>query len=319
MYVDVIVDILSGETDRIFEYSYDGDDIRAGDRVLVPFGGQKKDGFVIRVKPDADYPPERIKRVIAKLDDVPALTEECLRLAERISEAFFVGKAAALRLAKDGFDIIGACRSSLEALDETRKGVEAYGRSFKGAVFDVADRVQASKWMAELFGDSAPDVVVYNAGIARDNMFVFMSPEEWDSVIHTNLDGFYHTVQPLLFGMIARRSGRIIVITSASGQSGQAGQVNYAASKAALVGFTQALAKELGLSGIRVNCVCPGVIDTDMMASFTAEDKAALAEETPVGRLGTAEEVAKLLLYLAGEDAGYITGQVFGVNGGLVI
>lgn len=98
MYVDVIVDILSGETDRIFEYSYDGDDIRAGDRVLVPFGGQKKDGFVIRVKPDADYPPERIKRVIAKLDDVPALTEECLRLAERISEAFFVGKAAALRL-----------------------------------------------------------------------------------------------------------------------------------------------------------------------------------------------------------------------------
>ena len=115
------------------------------------------------------------------------------------------------------------------------------------------------------------------------------------------------------------RYGRIVNLSSVVGLRGNAGQTNYSASKAGLIGLTKALAKEEGPSGITVNCVAPGVIDTDMMASFTAEDKAALAEETPVGRLGTAEEVAKLLLYLAGEDAGYITGQVFGVNGGLVI
>ena len=113
--------------------------------------------------------------------------------------------------------------------------------------------------------------------------------------------------------------GRIINISSVVGQMGNAGQINYASAKAGLIGLTKALAKEEGPSGITVNCVAPGVIETDMMAAFTAEDKAALAEETPVGRLGTADEVAKLLVFLAGEDAGYITGQVFGVNGGLVI
>lgn len=226
-----------------------------------------------------------------------------------------IGKAAALRLAKDGFDIIGACRSSLEALDETRKGVEAYGRSFKGAVFDVADRVQASKWMAELFGDSAPDVVVYNAGIARDNMFVFMSPEEWDSVIHTNLDGFYHTVQPLLFGMIARRSGRIIVITSASGQSGQAGQVNYAASKAALAAAVKSLAREVGRKGILVNAVSPGVIETDMTAELPKEQ---ILPMIPLKRFGTLEEVAGVISFLCSPDSTYLHGQVIAVNGGLL-
>ncbi len=119
--------------------------------------------------------------------------------------------------------------------------------------------------------------------------------------------------------MIRRKAGRILTVSSMWGQTGGSCEVHYSAAKAGLIGLTKALAKEEGPSGITVNCVAPGVIDTDMMASFTAEDKAALAEETPVAVLGTAEEVAKLLLYLAGEDAGYITGQVFGVNGGLVI
>ena len=135
----------------------------------------------------------------------------------------------------------------------------------------------------------------------------------------SHLTGAFNLCQLALTGMIRRKAGRILTVSSMWGQTGGSCEVHYSAAKAGLIGLTKALAKEEGPSGITVNCVAPGVIDTDMMASFTAEDKAALAEETPVGRLGTAEEVAKLLLYLAGEDAGYITGQVFGVNGGLVI
>ena len=137
------------------------------------------------------------------------------------------------------------------------------------------------------------DVLVSNAGIAQQKLFTDITPEEWQHMLDVNLTGAFNLCQLVLPGMIRRKAGRI--------------------------GLTKALAKEEGPSGITVNCVAPGVIDTDMMAAFTAEDKAALAEETPVGRLGSADEVAKLLLYLAGEDAGYITGQVFGVNGGLVI
>ena len=138
------------------------------------------------------------------------------------------------------------------------------------------------------------DVLVCNAGIAQQKLFTDIAPAEWQRMLDVNLTGAW-------------------------GQTGGSCEVHYSAAKAGLIGLTKALAKEEGPSGITVNCVAPGVIETDMMAAFTAEDKAALAEETPVGRLGTPEEVAKLLVFLAGEDAGYITGQVFGVNGGLVI
>ena len=158
-----------------------------------------------------------------------------------------------------------------------------------------------------------------NAGIAQQKLFTDITPEEWQRMLDVNLTGAFNLCQLALPGMICRKAGRILTVSSMWGQTGGSCEVHYSAAKAGLIGLTKALAKEEGPSGITVNCVAPGVIDTDMMASFTAEDKAALAEETPVGRLGTAEEVAKLLLYLAGEDAGYITGQVFGVNGGLVI
>ena len=163
------------------------------------------------------------------------------------------------------------------------------------------------------------DVLVSNAGIAQQKLFTDITPDEWQHMLDVNLSGAFHLCQLVLPGMIRRKAGRILTVSSMWGQTGGSCEVHYSAAKAGLIGLTKALAKEEGPSGITVNCVAPGVIDTDMMAAFTAEDKAALAEETPVGRLGSADEVAKLLVFLAGEDAGYITGQVFGVNGGLVI
>ena len=163
------------------------------------------------------------------------------------------------------------------------------------------------------------DVLVCNAGIAQQKLFTDITPDEWQHMLDVNLSGAFHLCQLALPGMIRRKAGRILTVSSMWGQTGGSCEVHYSAAKAGLIGLTKALAKEEGPSGITVNCVAPGVIDTDMMAVFTAEDKAALADETPVGRLGSADEVAKLLVFLAGEDAGYITGQVFGVNGGLVI
>ena len=163
------------------------------------------------------------------------------------------------------------------------------------------------------------DVLVSNEGIAQQKLFTDITPEEWQHMLDVNLSGAFHLCQLALPGMIRRKAGRILTVSSMWGQTGGSCEVHYSAAKAGLIGLTKALAKEEGPSGITVNCVAPGVIDTDMMAAFTAEDKAALAEETPVGRLGSADEVAQLLVFLAGESAGYITGQVFGVNGGLVI
>ena len=163
------------------------------------------------------------------------------------------------------------------------------------------------------------DVLVSNAGIAQQKLFTDITPEEWQHMLDVNLSGAFHLCQLALPGMIRRKAGRILTVSSMWGQTGGSCEVHYSAAKAGLIGLTKALAKEEGPSGITVNCVAPDVIDTDMMAAFTAEDKAALAEETPVGRLGSADEVAQLLVFLAGESAGYITGQVFGVNGGLVI
>lgn len=185
---------------------------------------------------------------------------------------------------------------------------------------DVADFAAAKAVVAQVKKDfGTVDILVNNAGITQDGLLAMMKEESFDRVLDVDLKGAFNFIRHCTPLFLRQKGGAIVNITSVSGMIGNPGQANYAAAKAGLIGLTKALAKEEGPSGITVNCVAPGVIDTDMMASFTAEDKAALAEETPVGRLGTAEEVAKLLLYLAGEDAGYITGQVFGVNGGLVI
>lgn len=227
-----------------------------------------------------------------------------------------IGKAIAGRLARDGFDIVGTASRDASSLSEVGMLTESAGRRFTGLVFDVADRSAAAEALNGCFGDDAPDVIVYNAGIARDNLFVFMSPEEWDSVIRTNLDGFYNTVQPLLMGMMARKSGRIVAISSASGQIGQGGQVNYSASKAALIGAVKALAREVGRKNILVNAVAPGFIETSMTANLPKEKILPLI---PLNRAGLPEEVAGTVSFLCGPDASYIQGQVLAVNGGLVI
>ena len=208
-----------------------------------------------------------------------------------------IGAAAARAFYAAGYRVAVLYHSNAKAAAELEKQLPG----ITAVQCDVASR--ASCELAFRTAEQAlgrVDVLVSNAGIAQQKLFTDITPEEWQRMLDVNLTGAFNLCQLALPGMIRRKAGRILTVSSMWGQ-------------------TKALAKEEGPSGITVNCVAPGVIDTDMMASFTAEDKAALAEETPVGRLGTAEEVAKLLLYLAGEDAGYITGQVFGVNGGLVI
>ena len=227
-----------------------------------------------------------------------------------------IGAAAARAFYEAGFRVAVLYHRNAEAaaaLEKQLPGITA-------VQCDVASR--ASCELAFRTAEQAlghVDVLVSNAGIAQQKLFTDITPEEWQHMLDVNLTGAFHLCQLALPGMIRRKAGRILTVSSMWGQTGGSCEVHYSAAKAGLIGLTKALAKEEGPSGITVNCVAPGVIETDMMAAFTAEDKAALAEETPVGRLGTPEEVAKLLVFLAGEDAGYITGQVFGVNGGLVI
>ena len=227
-----------------------------------------------------------------------------------------IGKAVSLRLAKDGFDLAVTCRKKSSDSEALASEIGSLGRSCSVLELDVRSRENSRKTLADAFGQEAPDAVIYNSGIAKDNLFVFMDNAEWDDVLDTNLNGFYNTVQPLLFGMLAKRHGRIVVISSASGQTGQAGQVNYSASKAGLIGAVKALAREVGRKGILVNAVAPGVIETEMTRDLPKDQVLPLI---PLHRTGKAEEVAAAVSFLCGPDSTYIHGQVLAVNGGLVI
>ena len=227
-----------------------------------------------------------------------------------------IGRAVSLRLAHDGFHIVATCRKQGADSESLTAGIAAQGGTCSILELDVCDREAAKKTLADAFSDRAPDAVVYNSGITRDNLFVFMDGTEWDSVLDTNLRGFYNAIQPLLFGMLANRRGRIVVISSASGQTGQAGQVNYSASKAGLIGAMKALAREVGRKGILVNAVAPGVIETDMTKDLSKDQILPLI---PLHRTGKPEEVAGAVSFLCGPDGTYIHGQVLAVNGGLVI
>ena len=185
---------------------------------------------------------------------------------------------------------------------------------------DAADPAQVREVVRQAEAAIGPlTVLVCNAGIAQSKLFTELTDEDWRRMMGVDLDGPFYFSRAVLPGMIRRKYGRILFVSSMWGQTGGSCEVHYSAAKAGVIGLCKALAKEEGPSGITVNCVAPGVIDTDMMACYAPEEKAALAEETPVGRLGTAEEIAQTLVFLAGKNAGYITGQVIGQNGGLVI
>ena len=239
------------------------------------------------------------------------------RIALVIGGCRGIGRAISQRLAEDGFDIAATARQAGPDSEELALQVAAAGRKFTLLAFDVRDREAVRRELERVFGDGgAPEVAVYNAGIARDNLMAFMSPREWDEVIETNVNGFYNTIQPLVFGMLAKKRGRIVAVSSASGQTGQAGQVNYSASKAALIGAVKALAREVGRKGVLVNAVAPGFIHTEMTREIPEERVLPLI---PLNRAGEAAEVAGAVSFLCGPDSSYIHGQVIAVNGGLVI
>ena len=227
-----------------------------------------------------------------------------------------IGRAIVERLATSGFDIWLTYRGNHAAAAEVQAAVAAHGRSCRLLAFDVADRAATRAALEPLLVERCPDVLVFNAGIARDNLLAFMRDEEWDAVLRTNLDGFFNVTKPVIFEMIRKKRGRIVVISSVSGQMGQAGQVNYAASKAGLIGAARALAREVGRKNVFVNVVSPGVIDTEMTADLPKEHVLPLI---PLNRFGTSEEVAAVVDFLCTEPHMYVHGQVIGVNGGMAI
>jgi 3-oxoacyl-[acyl-carrier protein] reductase len=228
-----------------------------------------------------------------------------------------IGRAIALRLAQAGYDIVLHCRSRREEAEQVAMAIHALGRNARILQFDVADRAAcAAALESDVKAHGAYYGVVCNAGLTRDGAFPALSDEDWDQVLRTNLDGFYNVLHPIIMPMIRRRqAGRIVCITSVSGLIGNRGQVNYSASKAGVIGASKALAVELAKRKITVNCVAPGLIDTDMTSDDVPLDE--ILKMIPMQRAGTADEVAAAVQFLMSAEASYITRQVLAVNGGL--
>ncbi|MGO3785825.1 MAG: 3-ketoacyl-ACP reductase FabG2 [Pseudoalteromonas prydzensis] len=227
-----------------------------------------------------------------------------------------IGKAVALQLAKDGFDISLHCRSGLAAAEQVKAQISALGVAVDILQFDVADRAAAKAVLDEYVATNGAFYgVVCNAGITADTAFPAMTDDEWDSVIHTNLDGFYNVLHPLVMPMVrSRQGGRIVAMSSVSGVAGNRGQVNYSASKAGVIGAAKALAVELAKRKITVNCVAPGLIDTGMTDDLPVAE---MTKMIPANRMGNPEEVAAAVSFLMSDGASYITRQVLQVNGGM--
>ena len=228
-----------------------------------------------------------------------------------------IGRAIALRLAKDGFDVVVHGNRSREALAEVAGLARAAGREARELMFDVGDRAAAAAALnADIETHGAYYGVVCNAGITRDAAFPAMAGEDWDAVLRTNLDSFYNVLHPVTMPMVRRRApGRIVTVASVAGLIGNRGQTNYSASKGGLIAATKALAVELASRQITVNCVAPGLIDTDMLGGDVPIDR--ILEAIPLRRVGKPEDVAGVVSFLMSADAAYITRQVIAVNGGL--
>ena len=228
-----------------------------------------------------------------------------------------IGRAVCLKLSQMGYPVIVNYASNQEAAGETKRLIEAQGGVAELLPFDVSCVEDVDKGLdgwAEKHPEDYIAVVVNNAGIRQDTMMVFMQNEQWNDVINTNLNGFFYVTRRLLKDMVTKRYGRIVNVVSLSGIKGLPGQTNYSAAKAAVIGATKALAQEVGSRKVTVNAVAPGFIATDMTKDL---DEKSLKALIPVGRFGQPEEVASLVGFLASEEAGYITGEVVSINGGL--
>jgi 3-oxoacyl-[acyl-carrier protein] reductase len=227
-----------------------------------------------------------------------------------------IGKAIALYLSQQGFNIVVHCRSRIDEAEKVVEAIKTEGNQARLLQFDISNRNQCAQILTEDIEQHEPYYgVVCNAGITADNAFPSLTGEEWDSVIHTNLDSFYNVLNPLVMPMIRRRkAGRIVTLSSVSGVMGNRGQVNYSAAKAGIIGATKALALELAKRKITVNCVAPGLINTEILDDLPLED---IKKNIPLRRIGEAKEVAAAVAFLMSEDAGYITRQVISVNGGI--
>lgn len=230
-----------------------------------------------------------------------------------------IGKAIALRLAGEGASV-AACGRTLANVEAVAAEISKAGAKALAYAVDVVDGKQVGETCEKILKDfGRVDILVNNAGVTRDQLLMRMSDEEWDAVLDTNLKGAFHFTKALSRSMLKQRSGRIINITSIIGLTGNAGQSNYAASKAGLIGFTKSVARELASRGITANAVAPGFIETDMTAALGAAATEALKGRITLGRLGTGEDVANAVLFLASDLASYVTGQVITVDGGLAM
>ena len=229
-----------------------------------------------------------------------------------------IGRAICIKLAAMGYPVVINYLGNQEAAEATKSAIEQMGGTAQLLRFDISNP-QAIEEAIEMWENSHPNdyiaVLVNNAGIRRDNLMVFMQNSEWHNVIDTTLNGFFYTTRRVLKGMMTKRFGRIINITSLSGLKGMPGQCNYSAAKAALIGATKALAQEVAPRKVTVNAVAPGFIESDMTKELPKEE---LAKMVPMKRFGKPEEVASLVGFLAGEESSYITGEVISINGGLL-
>ncbi|MGN0537461.1 MAG: elongation factor P 5-aminopentanone reductase [Acutalibacteraceae bacterium] len=231
-----------------------------------------------------------------------------------------IGAAIAALFAAEGFHTIINCTKSVECAENLAEKLREQGGDAVVLTADVSNSAEVNAMFSKaetMFG--GVDILVNNAGIAQTKLFTDITDEDWNRMLSINLTGAFYCCRRALPYMLRRHSGRIVNISSMWGQVGGSCEVHYSAAKAGLIGLTKALAQEVGLSGITVNCIAPGVIQTDMLSSYSAEDLKALAEETPTGTLGTPEDVARAVFFLAQKNSCFITGQVLGVNGGFVI